>query len=175
MAEVMYDDSEIENAFMDRASRLERPVPGQSLTNDPENPAPYEKPPQYTKLADALDYYFATFTEEGTYEKLLSTIEGGMPIMELVQIFLYQGFEDGLFNPDLMMLLAEPLAYMLAALCEREDIDFVITSDVDEEEEVEPTGMMQQAMSQIKDVGTEEVLPEPIQEKMSLLAPRGEQ
>ena len=171
----MYDDSEIENAFMDRASRLERPVPGQSLTNDPENPAPYEKPPQYTKLADALDYYFATFTEEGTYEKLLSTIAGGMPIMELVQIFLYQGFEDGLFNPDLMMLLAEPLAYMLAALCEREDIDFVITSDVDEEEEVEPTGMMQQAMSQIKDVGTEEVLPEPIQEKMSLLAPRGEQ
>jgi len=174
MAEVMYDDSEIENAFMDRASRLERPVPGQSLTNDPENPAPYEKPPQYTKLSDALDYYFATFTEEGTYEKLLSTIEGGMPIMELVQIFLYQGFEDGLFNPDLMMLLAEPLAYMLAALCEREDIDFVITSDVDEEE-AEPTGMMQQAMSQIKDVGTEEVLPEPIQEKMSLLAPRGEQ
>lgn len=175
MAEVMYDDSEIENAFMDRASRLERPVPGQSLTNDPENPAPYEKPPQYTKLADALDYYFATFTQEGTYEKLLSTIAGGMPIMELVQIFLYQGFEDGLFNPDLMMLLAEPLAYMLAALCEREDIDFVITSDVDEEEEAEPTGMMQQAMSQIKDVGTEEVLPEPIQEKMSLLAPRGEQ
>lgn len=169
----MYDDSEIENAFMDRASRLERPVPGQSLTNDPENPAPYEKPPQYTKLADALDYYFATFTQEGTYEKLLSTIAGGMPIMELVQIFLYQGFEDGLFNPDLMMLLAEPLAYMLAALCEREDIDFVITSD--EEEEAEPTGMMQQAMSQIKDVGTEEVLPEPIQEKMSLLAPRGEQ
>ena len=44
-----------------------------------------------------------------------------------------------------------------------------------DEEEAEPTGMMQQAMSQIKDVGTEEVLPEPIQEKMSLLAPRGEQ
>ena len=35
--------------------------------------------------------------------------------------------------------------------------------------------MMQQAMSQIKEVGTEEVLPEPMQEKMSLLAPRGEQ
>ena len=175
MAEVMYDDSEIENAFMDRASKLERPLPGESLANDPENPAPYAKPPQYTQLADALDYYFATFTEEGTYEKLLSTIAGGMPIMELVQIFLYKGFEDGLFNPDLMLLLAEPLVYMLAALCEREDIDFVITSDADEEEEAEPTGIMQQAMSQIKDVGTEEVLPEPIQEKMSLLAPRGEQ
>ena len=174
MAEVMYDDSEIENAFMERASKLERPIPGESLSNDPENPAPYEKPPQYTELAEALEYYFATFTEEGTYEKVLSTIEGGMPIMELVQIFLYKGFQEGLFNPDLMMLLAEPLAYMLAALCEKEDIDFVITSDVDDEDE-EPTGMMQQAMSQIKDVGTEEVLPEPMQEKMSLLAPRGEQ
>ena len=82
----MYDDSEIENAFMERASKLERPMPGESLSNDPENPAPYEKPPQYTELAEALDYYFATFTEEGTYEKLLSTIAGGMPIMELVQI-----------------------------------------------------------------------------------------
>ena len=174
MAEVQYDNEEIDKVYRESAQKLNRPLPGESLTNDPENPAPYEKPPQYTKLSDALDYYFATFTEEGTYEKLLSTIEGGMPIMELVQIFLYQGFEDGLFNPDLMMLLAEPLAYMLAALCEREDIDFVITSDVDEEE-AEPTGMMQQAMSQIKDVGTEEVLPEPIQEKMSLLAPKGEQ
>ena len=51
----MYDDSEIENAFMERASKLERPMPGESLSNDPENPAPYEKPPQYTELAEALE------------------------------------------------------------------------------------------------------------------------
>ena len=94
-----------------------------------------------------------------------------MPIIDLVQIFLYQGFQDGLFNPDLMMLLAEPLAYMLAALCEQEGVEFVIQSDDEEDMEEESLPMMKQALGQIKEP-TPEVVPEQVQ---SLLAARGDQ
>ncbi len=171
MAEVAYNDEDIENTFMQKASQLDRPIPGESLTNDPETPMPFEQAPQYTDLATALEYYFSTFTEEDNYEQLLETIAGGMPIMDLVQIFLYQGFQDGLFNPDLMMLLAEPLAYMLAALCEQEGVEFVIQSDDEEDMEEESLPMMKQALGQIKEP-TPEVVPEQVQ---SLLAARGDQ
>ena len=171
MAEVAYNDEDIENTLMQKASQLDRPIPGESLTNDPETPMPFEQAPQYTDLATALEYYFSTFTEEDNYEQLLETIAGGMPIMDLVQIFLYQGFQDGLFNPYLMMLLAEPLAYMLAALCEQEGVEFVIQSDDEEDMEEESLPMMKQALGQIKEP-TPEVVPEQVQ---SLLAARGDQ
>lgn len=172
MAEVAYNDEDIENTFIQKASQLDRAIPGESLTNDPETPMPFEQAPQYTDLATALEYYFATFTEEDNYEQLLETIAGGMPIMDLVQIFLYQGFQDGLFNPDLMMLLAEPLAYMLAALCEQEGVEFVIQADDEEdmEEEEQSLPMMKKALGQIKEP-TPEVVPEQVQ---SLLAARGD-
>ena len=47
---------------------------------------------------------------------------------------LFKGFTEGKWNPDLMLLLAEPLAFMLIALAERQGIDYVINNDDDEEE-----------------------------------------
>ena len=55
--------------------------------------------------------------------------------MDIVQVLFFQGFQDGLFNPDMMLLVAEPLAYMIAALAERADVDFVIIADDDEDED----------------------------------------
>lgn len=172
MAEVQYDNKEIEDAYIARAGQLDRPIPGQSLTNNPDNPMPFEQPPEYTDLTTALEYYFATFTEEGTYERVLEIIASGTPIMDIVQLVLYQGFQDGLFNPDLMMMLAEPLAYMLAAFCEQENIEFVIQADDEEDmEEEQSLPMMKQALGQIQEPSPE-AMPEQVQ---SLLAARGEQ
>ena len=174
MAEVQYENDEIDSVYREKAGQLARPIPGESLTNDPENPMPFEKAPEYTDLTTALEYYFATFTEEGTYDRLLEIIAGGTPIMEVVQLVLYQGFQEGLFNPDLMMMLAEPLAYMFAAFCEQENIEFVIQADDEEdmqEEEEQSLPMMKQALGQIKEP-TPDVVPEQVQ---SLLAARGEQ
>ena len=172
MAEVQYSDQEIDEAYTKSAAKFARPIPGESLTNDPENPLPFEKAPQYTDLATALEYYFATFTEEGTYENILEVIASGVPIMDIVQIVLYQDFQEGMFNPDLMMLLVEPLAYMLAALCEQENIEFVIQEDDEEDmEEEQSLPMMKQAIGQIEEVSPESV-PEEVR---SLLDSRGEE
>jgi hypothetical protein len=54
--------------------------------------------------------------------------------MEVTQILLFEGFNQGKWNPDLMVLLIEPTAYMLMALAERADIDYVITKNQDEED-----------------------------------------
>ena len=52
--------------------------------------------------------------------------------MQIVKIILYRGFSDGLWNPDMMLILAEPLAYMIMALAERADVDFKIDEDDEE-------------------------------------------
>ena len=114
-----------------------RPIPGQSLTEDPSNPAPYEKPPQFTNVHEASEAIFIKLIDEDAYVRMISLLADGVPIMDIGQTILFKGFTEGKWNPDLMMLLIEPVAYMILALAERAGIDPVIYRDeeVDLEEE----------------------------------------
>ena len=111
-----------------------RPIPGQSLTSDPNNPAPYEKPPEFTTINEASEYLFAKFIDEDVYPELMGVLDQGVPIMDVVQTTLFTGFTEGKWNPDLLMLMVEPTAYMLLGLAESSDIDPVIYRDQQEDE-----------------------------------------
>ena len=106
--------------------KMGRPLPGQSLTNDPENPAPFEQAPEYTTVNEGVEFLWDKFIEPETYTSVLEAIADGTPIMNLVQVVLYDGFTKGKWNPDLMMMLADPATYMLMALAERQDIPMTI-------------------------------------------------
>lgn len=114
-------------------SRMDRPIPGQSLTEDPDTPQPYTSAPEFTIIQEALEYIFVTTTEEGTYENIMSSIARGVSIMEITQLILFAGFNEGKWNPDLMLLLTEPTAYMLMGLAEKAGIDYEITDEQDDE------------------------------------------
>ncbi len=163
MAEAQFTD----DFFIENAMDTSRPLPGESLTNDPDTPLPFEGSPQFTDQEELLNYYFELLTSEDVYENLMDALEQGFPVMDMVQTLLLKGFEDGLFNPDLMMIVAEPLAYMMIALAERQNIDVVITSGDDEDEE-SSIPMFKQAMSTVSP--TEEV-PEEIQQRVEPAAP----
>lgn len=124
----------IQEAVANDRLSLDRPIPGESLTNDPDNPYPFESSPEFTDRTDALEYLFASFVEEDAYEKLLNLISNDVPIMTLSQVFIYKGFTEGKWNPDLMLMLAEPTAYILMALAERAGVDYKIISDDDDDE-----------------------------------------
>lgn len=111
-----------------------RPIPGQSLTSDPNNPAPYEKPPQFTTIHEASEFLFEKFIDADTYTDLMTVLDDGVPIMDVVQTTLFAGFSEGKWNPDLLMLLVEPTAYMLLGLAERADIDPIIYRGQQEDE-----------------------------------------
>jgi hypothetical protein len=125
------------NQLVDTMINGGRPIPGQSLTTDPANPAPYEKPPQFTTVHEASEHIFIKLIDETAYVKMISVLNDGVPIMDIGQTILFKGFTEGKWNPDLMMLLIEPVAYMILALAERAGIDPVIyrDEDVDMEEE----------------------------------------
>jgi hypothetical protein len=129
---------------------MNRPIPGQSLTTDPENPAPYERPPEFTNVHEASMYMWDFVTDDETYVALMTGISKGVPIMSIVQVLLFDQFQQGKFNPDLMMMLAEPLAYMLIALAERLDLDIKIDND-EEEGDVFGIDMEEKRLEQLRE------------------------
>jgi len=120
--------------LLDAATKKGRPIPGQSLTTDPKNPAPYEKPPKFTSIHDASEHIFQRLMERDVYIPLMQVLSDGVPIMDITQTLLFKGFTEGKWTPDLMMLLVEPVTYMILALAERAEIDPVIYRGEDEDE-----------------------------------------
>jgi hypothetical protein len=111
-----------------------RPIPGQSLTNDPENPAPYERAPEFTSVHRASEYLWESFIEPRTYVNLMQSVDDGVPVMQIVQVVLFAEFQEGAWNPDLMLMLVEPAAYMIIALAERLELNIVIDNEKEEED-----------------------------------------
>ena len=123
--------------FLKFRSQMKAPIPGQSLTNDPESPAPYEKAPRFTSVHDASLYLWSEITDPEMYIPVMESLSNKMPVLSIVQTILFGEFQRGTFNPDLLLMLVEPLTYMYIALAERLDIDVVIYNGEDEDEEVD--------------------------------------
>ena len=87
----------------------------------------------FTNKDEALAFFLELFTEEERFAAIIQSLEEGVPVMDLVQLFLIQSFRDGEINPNLMLLLAEPLAFMIMALGERAGVDNIkIVEDPDD-------------------------------------------
>ena len=124
-------------------SPFERPIPGQSLTNSPDSKYPWEQPPVYTDIEAATIAIVEKSYEKENYKMIALTLAEGMPVGNLAAMILQSGFEEGQWNPDLMMLLIEPTMYILAAIAEQCGIDYLLyegdtfESYEEDEEEIE--------------------------------------
>jgi len=112
-----------------------RPIPGQSLTANPDEPRPFEGQPEFTNFKEALDYTAAELLLEENYTPMVLAIADGIPITDLAMQIGYVGFREGKWNPDLMMMLMEPLMYLLMALAEKADVEYRIDDEDDEDDE----------------------------------------
>ena len=99
-------------------------IPGQSLTNSPDQPYNWEKPSEYTNPREAMLYVFESLTVPETTTNILLSLDNGVGVIDIASITLYSGFLEGKWNPDLMMLLMEPTMYMIMALAEKADISY---------------------------------------------------
>lgn len=120
--------------LIDFHSRLDRPIPGEGLTSDPKSPWPWEKPPAYVSVMRASEHIFEKLTDEELHSVVLDAMEDDIPVMDITRFILFQGFTEGLWNADLLLLLIEPTAYMLVALAERALIEPVVYKEEDQDE-----------------------------------------
>ena len=110
-----------------------KPIPGQSLTNDPDQRYPWESPPEYTDYKQALNFIANQLLDKEVYVPLMKGIGAGVPITDITLQMLQAGFEQGKWNPDLLMMLIEPTVYTLMALAEKANIQYRINGDEEED------------------------------------------
>ena len=126
-----------------------RPIPGQSLTSNPDEPRPFEGQQEFTNFKKALDYTTAELLLEENYTPIVLAIADGVPITDLAMQIGYVGFREGKWNPDLMLMLMEPLMYLLMALAEKADIEYRIDDEDDEEDEEEEETILEEKANNI--------------------------
>lgn len=113
-----------------------KPIPGQSLTNDPDTSYPWENPPEFTNFREALNFIAEELLVEEVYVPIVIGMGQGVPIADITVQMLQRGFQEGKWNPDLFMMLMEPVMYLLMALAEKAGVDYRLTGD--EEEDLDP-------------------------------------
>jgi len=95
------------------------PVAGQSLTNSKDSPYAWEKPSEFTNKREGVHHIFQTLTEPAVFSNTVEALEKGVPVLDISSTLLYQGFKEGKWNPDLMVLLQESTMYMILAMGEK--------------------------------------------------------
>jgi len=108
---------------------FDAPVPGQSLTDEPQN-YPWEHPPQYTNINEAAEVIFNRLTEEDAALNMLAMLKSGVPVEAIVRTLIFAGFSEGKFNPDLGILLAPIVMAMIVGIAKRAKLkEIVVTMD----------------------------------------------
>jgi len=126
---------------VDALVKASRPIPGQSLTNSPEQAYPWEGPPEYTEFRPALNFIVEQLLDKEVFTPIMQGIGKGVPLTDITLQMLQAGFEQGKWNPDLLTMLVEPTIYTLMALSEKAGIPYRVNGDeeddLDEEDEKE--------------------------------------
>ena len=112
-------------------------IPGQSLVNDPSQPYAWEQPPEFANPKDALDYMTGLIFQPEAMKEIVGALANGAAVADVAMVMLYAKFTEGKFNPDVLMLLAEPVMYLIMAIGEEANIKYNIedSNDLDELDE----------------------------------------
>ena len=114
------------------------PIPGESLTTSPDMKKAWERPPKYIDQDNAIEAIYMELTDEDTLRKLINMINDGTPLDEIAQVTLYKGYTEGLFSPDLMIMLIEPTLYLLIAIADYAEIkDYVLYEGEEDDPDTE--------------------------------------
>lgn len=114
---------------------FDRPIPGQSLTAEVGS-RPWQQPPQYTTVEEALDFYVPRLANPEIIENLYNVMESGIPLTTIAEAMQVAGVMEGKHSIDVGVLVMPVLIETMAYLAEEADIEYNVgsnkTEDTDE-------------------------------------------
>ena len=109
------------------------PIAGQSLMNSPDSPYPWEKPAEFSNPREALDDVVSSIMQPDPVKSIVLALSKGAAVADLGVAVLYSKFNEGKINPDVMLMLVEPVMYLIMAIAEEANIKYNIEgNDLDE-------------------------------------------
>ncbi len=104
---------------------FEGAIAGQSMSASPDSKMPWDGPPQYAGIKEASEAIFLSLLEEENLTSILDLLENDIPVSEITSVLLLTGFSKGQYSPDLLMMLIEPVMYMIMAIADKFGIENV--------------------------------------------------
>ena len=81
--------------FLSHQIKTGKSIPGQSLTNSPENPYNWEKPPEFTNIQEASHAVFNTIFDPQVAGNLLLSINNNVGVIDLTSMILSKYLQRG--------------------------------------------------------------------------------
>ena len=106
---------------------IDAPIPGQSLTAELGN-RPWQKPPQYNTVEEALEYYIPRLTDPDMLDDLFDVMETGIPLTTIANALQSAGVMEGKHTIDVGILVMPVLIETMAYLAEESDIEYTMGS-----------------------------------------------
>ena len=124
------------------------------------------------------DSLFIELSEPEAFHSLMDLVRNEVPVGDIAQVILTDGFQKGLWNPDLMLLLVEPTMYMIIAFAEKAGIQEYITYEGEQDEPEDENGQLEGieeaidiAQSRVVSKVKSGALPKDIEEKLEEFTP----
>ena len=143
------------------------PIPGQGLTAEL-GARPWQTPPQYTTVEDALDYYIPRLESEEVSEQLLDVLEMGVPVTNVADTMQTGGVLQGKHSVDVGMLVVPILMEMIMMLGDSADIEYetgLTNPDAGKPRDSQLAKYAMKYKEKLKDTDIEEVKEEPVEEE----------
>jgi hypothetical protein len=134
------------------------PIPGQGMTAEVGS-RPWQNPPQYTTVEQALEFYIPRLVADDVYEALLDSMELGIPLTTMADSMQSAAVMQGLHTIDVGILAIPVIIEMLAFIGDDASIEYTLGTEAPIDEDKISESKIALAMKRMR-----EKLPEALQE-----------
>lgn len=103
--------------------RLDAPIPGMSMTAEL-GARPWQGPPQYTTVDEAIEYYLERMSSDEFNEQLVDIMEMGIPLTDLANTLQLGNVMEGIHTIDVGMLVMPVLIEMMMLIGDSAGVDY---------------------------------------------------
>ena len=104
-------------------SILSAPIPGMSLTTEPGN-RPWENPPQYTTVEEAIEFYADKLLDPEKAEAVLLPLVEGVSLEQAVDYITTSSVMEGLHTIDVSILVTPVVKEMIRYVADLYDVEY---------------------------------------------------
>ena len=144
---------------------LDAPIAGQSLTAELGN-RPWQQPPQYTTVEEALEFYIPRLTNPSMLEDLLDVMETGIPLTSIANALQSGGVMEGKHSVDVGILVIPVLIETMAYLAEEADVEYTVGTGNEEDPDKISDAAIARAVSKAREKEGQAPVREPAEEEV---------
>lgn len=105
------------------AEIFDAPIPGMAMTHEL-GARPWQNPPQYTTVEEALDYYIPRMANDAFSDQLVDIMQMGVPLTTLANTVQMSGVMDGKHSADIGILILPVLIEMMQFIGDSAGVEY---------------------------------------------------